>query len=223
MYRNMTVGSLPLGLSRLLLGKCSSTLGVCLVALCAVALFGSLTLHAQANNGGIQGTVSDKSGAVIPKAEVTATNTDTGVAASVQSNGTGNYSLVPLQPGNYNLEVVAKGFERLLQENVTVDATAIQRYDPKLSAGGENTTVTVTDAPPFLNTTDSTLGGTIENELYSQLPLSMNGGPRDPTAFQYLMPGVQENPANNTGTAERSGRAIGLHGELVDRIDRHRA
>ena len=77
----------------------------------------------------------------------------------------------------------------------------------KLSVGGENTTVTVTDAPPFLNTTDATLGGTIENELYSELPLSMNGGPRDPTAFQYLMPGVQENPNNNTGTGNT--QAIG--------------
>jgi hypothetical protein len=211
MYRNTTVGSLPLGLSRRLLGKCSSTFCVCLVALCATALFGSLSMQAQANNGGIQGRVTDKSGAVIPKAEVTATNTDTGVQTSDQANGAGEYSLAPLQPGNYNLEVVAKGFERLLQENVTVDATSIQRYDPALSAGGENTTVTVTDAPPFLNTTDSTLGGTIENELYTQLPISMNGGPRDPTAFQYLMPGVQENPNNNVGTGSANGGS-GIYG-----------
>jgi hypothetical protein len=181
------------------------------VALCAIALFGSLSVQAQANNGGIQGRVTDKSGAVIPKAEVTATNTDTGVQTSDQANGAGEYSLAPLQPGNYNLEVVAKGFERLLQENITVDATAIQRYDAKLSAGGENTTVTVTDAPPFLNTTDSTLGGTIENELYTQLPISMNGGPRDPTAFQYLMPGVQENPANNSGQGAQNGNS-GIYG-----------
>jgi hypothetical protein len=207
MYRNTTVGSLPLGLSRRFLGKCSSTLCVGLVALCATALFGSLSLQAQLTNGGIQGRVTDKSGAVVPKAEVTATNTDTGVQTAVQSNGTGDYSIQPLQPGNYNVEVVAKGFVRLLQENVDVDATSIQRYDPKLSAGAEGTTITVTEAPPFLNTTDATLGGTIENELYSQLPLSMNGGPRDPTAFQYLMPGVQENPNNNSGTGGANGNS----------------
>jgi len=211
MYRNTKVGSLPLGLSRRLLGKCSSTFCVCLIALCATALLSGLPLLAQANNGGIQGTVSDKTGAVVPKAEVTATNTDTGVQQTVQTNGAGSYSIAPLQPGNYNVEVVAKGFQRLLQENVTVDATAIQRYDPKLSAGGENTTVTITDAPPFLDTTDSTLGGTIENELYSQLPLSMNGGARDPTAFQYLMPGVQENPANNSGNGSQNGGS-GIYG-----------
>jgi hypothetical protein len=211
MYRNMTVGSLPLGLSSRLSGKCSFTFCVCAVALCAAMLFGGMPLYAQANNGGIQGRVTDKSGAVIPKAEVTATNTDTGVQQTVQSNGTGDYSISPLQPGNYNIEVVAKGFERLLQENVDVTATATTRVDPKMSAGGENTTVTITDAPPSLDTTDATLGGTIENELYSQLPLSMNGGPRDPTAFQYLMPGVQENPANNTGTGSNNGNS-GIYG-----------
>jgi hypothetical protein len=55
------------------------------------------------------------------------------------------------------------------------------------------------------------LGGTIENELYSSLPLSMNGGPRDPTAFQYLMPGVQENPGNNTNQGTTAGSS-GIYG-----------
>jgi hypothetical protein len=63
----------------------------------------------------------------------------------------------------------------------------------------------------MLDTTDATLGGTIENELYSSLPLTMNGGPRDPTAFQYLMPGVQENPANNSGTGANNGGS-GIYG-----------
>jgi hypothetical protein len=163
--------------------------------------------------GGVQGTILDGSGAVIPKAEIIATNTDTGVQLTAQSNGMGSYSIAPLQPGNYNVEVAAKGFQRLLQENVTVNATAVQRYDPKLIAGGENTTVTVTDAPPFLNTADATLGGTIENELYSQLPLSMNGNPRDPTAFQYVMPGVQKNPAANTATASAAASGnSGIYG-----------
>jgi Carboxypeptidase regulatory-like domain len=210
MYRNTTVGSLPLGLNRLL-AVCSSTRYACAIALGVLTLLAGAPLRAQSSSGGITGTVTDKSGAVIPKAEVTATNTETGVQQNTQTNGTGNYSISPLQPGNYNLEVVAKGFQRLLQENVDVTATAVQRVDPKLTIGGENTTVTITDAPPFLDTTDATLGGTIENELYSQLPLSMNGGPRDPTAFQYLMPGVQENPANNTGTGANNGNS-GIYG-----------
>jgi hypothetical protein len=151
----------------------------------------------RSGNGGVQGTVFDKSGGVIARAQVTATNTDTGAQRTVQSNGTGSYSIAPLQPGNYNIEVVARGFQRLLQENVTIEATATQRYDPKLTVGGENTTVTVTDAPPFINTTDATLGGTIENQLYSQLPLSMNGGLRAAAGFQYLASGAAASNGNS--------------------------
>jgi hypothetical protein len=185
MYRNSTVGSLPLGLSRRLLAQCCGSFFACLLAFCGLALFGGQSLAAQSTSGGgIQGTVSDPNGAGVPKATVTATNTDTGVQTSRTTSGTGTYSIQPLQAGPYNVEVVAKGFQRLLQENVTVDNTAMTGVPLKLSVGGENTTVTVTDAPAMLDTTDATLGGTIENELYSQLPLSMNGGPRDPTAFQ---------------------------------------
>jgi len=212
MYRNSTVGSLPLGLSRRLLALCCGSFFACLLAFCGLALFGGQTLAAQSTSGGgIQGTVTDPNGAGVPKATVTATNTDTGVQTSRVTSGTGTYSIQPLQAGPYNVEVVAKGFQRLLQENVTVDNASMVGLPLKLSVGGENTTVTVTDAPAMLDTTDATLGGTIENELYSQLPLSMNGGPRDPTAFQYLMPGVQENPANNTGTGANNGNS-GIYG-----------
>jgi hypothetical protein len=211
MYRNSTVGSLPLGLSRRLLAQCCS-LFACVLVFCGLVLFGSLTLEAQDTaGGGLQGTITDPNGAGVPKAEVTATNTDTGVQTSKLTSSTGTYQISPLQPGPYNVEVVAKGFKRYLQENVTIDANTLQGLSMKLSVGGEDTTVTVTDAPPFINTTESTLGGTIENELYSQLPLSMNGGPRDPTAFQYLMPGVQENPANDNGTGANNGNS-GIYG-----------
>src|SRR5208283_2033892 len=52
---------------------------------------------------------------------------------------------------------------------------------------------------------------TIQNELYTALPLAMNGGPRNPTAFQYLMPGVQENPANATNQGSTAGSS-GIYG-----------
>jgi hypothetical protein len=158
--------------------------------------------------GVIQGTVTDPAGAAIPNAEIVATNTDTGVQTKAKSGSGGTYSIQPLQPGPYIVEVVAKGFERLLQENVAVNNSSAVGLNVKMKVGGENTTVTVTDAPPNLNTADATLGGTIENELYANLPLAMNSAPRDPTAFQYLMPGVQQNPSNATnqgGTAGSSG------------------
>jgi len=199
MYRNTTVGSLPLGLSRRLLAQCSASLFACLMFFCGWAIFCGLTLQAQnAAGGGIQGTITDPNGAAVVKAQVTTTST-------------GSYSISPLPVGSYNVEVVATGFQRLLQENINVDNASMYGLNLKLSVGSKNETITVTDAPPSLDTTDATLGGTIENELYSELPLSMNGGPRDATAFQYLMPGVQENPGNNTAQSSTAGSS-GIYG-----------
>ena len=165
-----------------------------MIALCAFAFSGVAPMRAQvAGDGAISGTVTDKDGHVVPRASITATNTETGVEVKRETTPSGDYSISPLQAGNYNVEVVAKGFSRYLQENVQVNSTQNVGLPPiKLTVGGQDTTITVTDAPPFLETTNATLGGTIENELYTNLPLSMAGGPRDPTSFQYLMPGVQE-------------------------------
>ena len=148
MYCNTTVGSSPLGLSRRLLAQSCSLLA-CLAIFCGLALFGSLSLDAQSTSGGgIQGTVTDPSGAAVPNAEITATDTDTGVQTKRKTNGSGAYSLSPLQTGPYIVEVVAKGFQRVLQENITVDNSQSVGLNIKLTVGGENTTITVTDAPP---------------------------------------------------------------------------
>ncbi|MGA2436953.1 MAG: MG2 domain-containing protein [Acidobacteriaceae bacterium] len=161
--------------------------------------------------GGIQGTITDSAGAVIAKAQVIATNTDTGDQFTRQTTSQGLYSIAPLPVGTYNVEVVAKGFQRLLQENVDVDNASMFGLNLKLTVGGENTTITVTDAPPYMNTTDATLGGVIENDLYSNLPLAMANGSGAPVAFQLLMPGVQHNPANATNQGVTAG-ASGIYG-----------
>jgi hypothetical protein len=205
MHRNTIIGSLPFGLSRRLLASVS----IALIALSGIALIGTLPLRAQvAGEGGIEGTILDKDGRGVPHAKVTATNTETGVALTKESNGTGNYAIQPLQAGNYNVEVVATGFQRLLQEDVQVNALQQVGLNLKMTVGSGDTTVTVTDAPPFLDTTNATIGGTIENELYTNLPLSMGGAPRNPTSFQYLMPGVQEGPV----PASSGGQQQGIYG-----------
>ena len=135
------------------------------------------------SGGGITGTVVDPDGKVIVKAQVTATNTDTGVANTTLTTSQGLYAFNDLPVGTYNVDVVAKGFQRLLQENVNVDNASMFGLNVKLTVGGASETITVTDAPPYLDTQDSTLGGTIENELYTSLPLTMQAGRAIPRPF----------------------------------------
>ena len=130
-----------------------------------VALFASVGVpaFAQSGGGGITGVVADNTGAVIPKATVTALNVATGVSTVRTASSDGNYVLNPLQPGTYTVTATASGFASFKQENVVVDALSSVGLNITLKAGSQNEVVTVSAAPPMLQTTDSTMGGTIEN------------------------------------------------------------
>ncbi|MGA2569354.1 MAG: TonB-dependent receptor [Terracidiphilus sp.] len=144
-----------------------------------------------AGEGSIQGTVVDSTGAVIPHATITITNTATGVKTVRESSSAGFFSIAPVLPGTYTVQVTAKGFKALEQDNVVVDALQVRTISPVLAVGAESETVTVTGAPPVLDTADATVGLTIENTTYSNLPIQMNNAQRDPTAFGTLTPGAQ--------------------------------
>jgi hypothetical protein len=141
--------------------------------------------------GGIQGTVSDATGAAIPNATVTATNVDTGVSTKRQTTGAGLFTISPILPGTYTVTAAAQGFDTVTQKNLTVNALTLTPLDMKLTVGSATTEVTVTAAPPQLETTNATLSLTLENDAYANLPLIMNNAQRDPTAFGTLAPGAQ--------------------------------
>jgi hypothetical protein len=154
--------------------------------------------------GGISGTVQDPTGAVIPDAKITVREIATGVVTNRQSTGTGYFVVSPLIPGVYEVIVIAPGFQTFKQENVTVDALATVGLNPKLTVGAQSDTITISEAPPQLQTTNATLGGVIENKTYSELPLQItSGGPRDPTSFVNLLPGV--NSGGRAGTFDGAG------------------
>ncbi len=98
-------------------------------------------------NGSIAGVIVDPTGALVPRAQVTATNIDTGVTIMAVTDNTGRYLFSGLPPGPYNVEVVAKGFKRLLQENVHVAAKQQVELDIKLTVNAESTSISVTGAP----------------------------------------------------------------------------
>ena len=165
------------------------------VALLVIAIMTPLGANAQmAGYGAISGTVTDTTGAVIGGATVTATLVDQNVSTTRTTTGAGDYSITPLTPGEYTLTVTAKGFEKEVQQHITVDALVTVAVNVKLSVGAAEQTITVTTAPPVLETTDATLGAVMDNQMYSSLPLLMGAGgnadQRRATDFAGLMPGV---------------------------------
>jgi hypothetical protein len=164
-----------------------------LLAAAVFSLFLSSSLVAQIGGGGsIQGTVLDSSKGALPGATVTATHVATGVATTRHATDAGVYVIAPLAPGEYRLTVVLDGFQTFVQEGLIVDALGAVGLNVTLQVGAVTQEVVVTAASPSLQTADARLGQTLRNEVYTALPLVMNTrGPRDPTAFMFLMPGVQ--------------------------------
>ena len=100
-----------------------------------------------AEAGSIAGVIVDPTGALVPRATVTTVNTDSGWRMVKQTDNTGKYSLSPLPPGLYNVEVEAKGFQRQLQENVQVKPGQRVGLNLKLTIGGASQSLTVTGSP----------------------------------------------------------------------------
>jgi hypothetical protein len=200
--------------------------------LAAMLGLGAGALRAQlAGNGEITGTVTDASGAVIPNATVTVTAIDTKQNIIRRTTSAGDYTVTPLPPGNYNVVVTAPGFEKYVQENVSINALEKISLEIKLTVGATSETVTVTTLPPNITTTDATLGGAMELQMYANLPLQMSQGgsgtpdQRRATDFEYLMPGVQNNwvGSNNStqasGIINGSGPAAGAEEVYIDGVD----
>lgn len=153
--------------------------------------FGPFAEAQTGGQAGIQGTVTDSSGAIIPGAVVTATDQATGVVTTRNTTSDGLYTISPIIQGTYSVTVTAPGFANYTQKNLTVDALRLTGLNISLQPGSTGQEITVTDAPPALETTNASLGGVIENETYSNLPIQMGGQQRDATAFATLLPGSQ--------------------------------
>src|ERR1700728_1267851 len=90
-------------------------------------LCSSIALFAQARNASITGLVADPSGARIPGAKISAVNTLTDISHDVVSDGSGEYNLVELPPGNYKITVTADGFQQEERVDVVLDVAQAGR------------------------------------------------------------------------------------------------
>ncbi len=140
----------------------------------AVLLLPSLSVfaRAQADQGAITGLVSDNSGAVIPNADVTLTSVDTGLVLQTKADSSGNYVFSPIKIGNYKVTATAEGFSSTTQENIQVHVQDRDEVDIQLKTGSSNETVTVTTAPPLLQTQEGSTGQVIESKTINETPLN---------------------------------------------------
>ena len=116
---------------------------------------------AQTTNAAIVGDVTDESGALVPGADVTVTNTSTGVQRTLATNERGAYRAYPVQPGTYDVSASSEGFKTRVRSGIVVEVAATVKVDLSLELGQVTETVEVTGQIPVLQTQDASVGGTV--------------------------------------------------------------
>ncbi|MBV9225189.1 MAG: carboxypeptidase regulatory-like domain-containing protein, partial [Acidobacteriaceae bacterium] len=156
-----------------------------LFAVLALSPFVMPLLYAQVT-ASVVGTVRDSSGAVVSAVKVTATNKDTGLTRTVQTDDQGSYAMTTLPIGTYSFTAELSGFKQSEVPNVVLQVAQQARVDVTLQPGDVKSTVEVSTEPSLIQTDTSSLGQVIDNKKIVDLPL--NG--RNFTQLAALTPGA---------------------------------
>lgn len=158
------------------------------------------SLSAQ-TQGRLAGRVSDATGAVIVDAKITVENKATGVKHVLQTNGTGEYVALNLNPGFYAVSAEANGFRKVIRENVQVEVGGNIKVDFELPTGTTAEVVHVTEEAPLVDANDTTLSGVLSNKAVNELPVQG----RDFENLLALHPGVQRDPGGGFHSVTSNG------------------
>src|SRR5579883_923060 len=172
-------------------------------ALILLALLEAFSMFGQTSTTGrVVGTVSDATGAVVPKAEVELLNTATNVAQNAITDDTGGYVFANVTPGIYKLTVKMQGFRTATVTNLAVEVNKSNDVPVKLEVGGDKEIVEVTaTAAAALQTTDAQIGNALSTDNILRLPTLQ----RNAVELMNLQPGVV---AGGTGLNMRVSGAI---------------
>ncbi len=149
-------------------------------------LLTAVSAHGQNIFGSIVGTVSDQSGAVLPKAVVTVTDLATSQMRNATTDDQGNYQILSLPRGEYKIDIDAHGFKRFSRSPIDVVVDQVARVNVSMQIGEQSQMITVNAAPPIMQTDSASLGQAVEGKTIQTLPL--NG--RNVLALVALVPGV---------------------------------
>src|SRR5580692_3472048 len=170
-----------------------------MLCVAAVLILAAIPAAAQLPTGTILGTVKDSSGASVPGATVTVRNTDTNLTKTATTEQDGSYRFPELPVGHYEIKAEAPGFRTETHTGLNLEVTQTGVINFALQVGATTQQVTVSSEIPLVNTQDSTLGGTVNEQQMSELPL--NG--RNYVDLALYKPGVNQdkNQRNSSGTS----------------------
>jgi Carboxypeptidase regulatory-like domain len=162
---------------------------------------GAAAINAQSTYGTIVGTVKDSSGAAVANAAVTVTNIDENTARSINSNGSGDYSVPNLLAGHYKVDVSADSFQTFSATDLTLVARQLLRVDATLQVGSTRQTIAVNEEEAGIIQTDSqVVQATFNPEQLLNLPSNVRAnGNTSPYRMLEVLPGVQADTSGNFG------------------------
>ncbi len=181
----------------------------------------AVSAQVTSSTSSVTGVVTDPNGAVIAGATVTLTDTKTSKQVTTTTDEQGVYRFAQVQPGQgYTISVTAGGFQAFTLTDVALRVGNVETQNVQLTAGAVSETVSVTaEAGATLNTTDASIGNTIETRRMIDLPVQFRGSP---AALIGLQPGVIGNNVG-TGATNRVGSVTGSRADqgniTVDGID----
>jgi len=192
-----------------------------IIALCLGLFVIPQWVCAQGQLGAVTGTIFDTSGGVIPEAEITITNLDSGVKSMTKSSSAGYYR-VPVPPGKYQVEALKQGFEVSVEKEVVVPVAQVVTVDLTLKIGSTTETVTVTSEAPLLTPSTAEVGAAITPEEFQTLPVIISDGGRPLDAFVWeTMPGTTPDWNGHTSIngGQDSSNLILIDGVNIARYD----
>lgn len=182
-------------------------LTICLI------LAAQTALRAQEASGKVVGTVTDQQGAVIPDAKVVVTNTGTTIRRETVADKEGNFQVLSVPVGTYQVSVEREGFKKAESGQEILNINQTLRFDIKLEVGSQAEVVNVTSAAATVETSNPTLGQTVTGPAVVNLPL--NG--RNVLDLALLQPGVTE--SNPPASGNSSAGSFNIAGGRSDSVE----
>ena len=164
------------------------------------ALISPAIIRGQDTSAQLSGQVTDSTGAVVSRVQITVHNTETGLVEHAKSDDSGQYRLAALPPGLYKLSAEMNGFSAYVQTGIKLTVGQFASLNIALKPGAVSETVTVTGGASLINATTAEISQVIEEDTVKELPL--NG--RDPSSLVFLTAGISNDTYSSSSTQPTS-------------------